>query len=221
LYCTKLLYHDFHFSASDEEVLQRPSNVNETSVGDDCGRDGVQQHGDQDEAYSPLPKNFLSATVRPDPSVGDSKLPLSENFGREAACKTLANLLCDPVSADLRSFDDDGDDEIVAHPRLSLSSIVIKSASSPEPVPDVLAKDGGRFSLRLRGTTWGTRRAVVGLLGGGERTSGSMGNSPQPGASADLGSSGWGPTPSSSSAAWGNAALPSSQASSQPGICFN
>ena len=80
--------------------------------------------------------------------------------------------------------------------------------------------DESGLSLKLRGTGWGSRRAVIGLCGGGELTNGSTGWGPPPAGGPGGANSGWGapPPPNPSiAAAWGAPVNASNQMSSSSG----
>lgn len=80
--------------------------------------------------------------------------------------------------------------------------------------------DESGLSLKLRGTGWGSRRALIGLCGGGELTNGSTGWGPPPAGGPGGANSGWGapPPPNPSiAAAWGAPVNASNQMSSSSG----
>ena len=83
-----------------------------------------------------------------------------------------------------------------------------------------LDQDQQGLSFKLRGTGWGSRRALVGLCGGGELTNGSTGWGPPPAGGPGGTNSGWGapPPPNPSiAAAWGAPTNASNQMSSSSG----
>ncbi len=82
------------------------------------------------------------------------------------------------------------------------------------------SNDNPSYFFKLRGTGWGSRRALIGLFGGGELTNGSIGWGPTPKGGPDGTNSGWGAPPMpnpSTDAAWGAPVNASNQMSSSCG----
>jgi hypothetical protein len=101
------------------------------------------------------------------------------------------------------------------------SSHIPKGGRARQSKTGISSSDEDSLSFPPRGTGWGSRRAAIGLSGGGELTNGSTGWGPPPASNSATANTGWGAPPPPNptvAAAWGtpgSASNPMSSASGQ------